>query len=233
MLYNTDFDLKDPLVISGLAILGLILFMATLAGIGGGAAMLPITLLFFQFSPHAAISHTAVYEFVSTFSRVLYELFSTMGKPGKKRINFHIILVAGPVMFLGSFLGVIGNRASPESVILIGVTTILVFCVIMSFRKFFKKRKDEAQRKLKLSHPHKNTQNFNSESETEEEFNHFYDGGSAKSVLLSGEVNSYKDKSEYKPESLEESDWDEGSDDEYQKIEYFEKKAKQGIQKVN
>ena len=143
ILYNTGYNMKDPLILGGLGMLGFVMFLATLAGIGGGAAILPITLLFFQFSPHRAVSHTAVYEFASTLSRVLYELFTTYGKPGKKRINFHIILIAAPAMFLGSFIGVNGNTISPESIILIGVTVILLFCVFMSFLKYLKKSKLE------------------------------------------------------------------------------------------
>lgn len=126
------------------------MFMATLGGIGGGAAMLPITLLFFRFSPKASIANTALFEFISTFGRVLYEVISNRGKPGEKKINFHLILIASPLMFFGSFLGVNFNKISPDIIVLIGVTIILTFCVVMSYKKYKSKRKEEKKRERKI-----------------------------------------------------------------------------------
>jgi uncharacterized membrane protein YfcA len=143
--YNEHFKF-DLLSVFGLITLALILFLATLGGIGGGAAMLPINLLFFRFDPHKSVAHTALFEFVSTFSRVLYEIISTRKHPGRKRINFHLIIIAAPVMFLGSFLGVNCNHISPDALVMLGMTAILVFCVIMSVKKFRKKRAEERSR---------------------------------------------------------------------------------------
>lgn len=201
--------------------------------------ILPITLLCFGFSTHSAIAHTAVYQFASTFSRVLYELMSTAGKQGKKRINFHIILLVSPLLFLGSFLGVTAQKSSPEMLILICVTVVLMFCVFMSSIKYLKNHKIEKRRKAMLSTIWEQNHNWQKSEYSEptqedgEGFNPFYDGGSIKSVLLSGEVISYKDKSQYKPETNNESDWDDRSDDEYDRIEYFEKKVGNGLIKLN
>lgn len=77
----------------------------------------------------------------------MYEIFSNVKKPGKKKINFHLILIAAPAMFFGSFLGVNFNKIAPDVIVLIGVTGVLVFCVIMSGKKYKKKRKLELERK--------------------------------------------------------------------------------------
>lgn len=90
----------------GFAMLGLIMFMATLGGVGGTSAILPTALIFFSLEVHEAVSHTALFAFMSTFGRLLYEIISTMKTPAKRRINFHLVIIAAPVMFFGSFLGV-------------------------------------------------------------------------------------------------------------------------------
>lgn len=120
--------------------------MATLGGIGGTAAILPITLIFWNFSVHAAVSHTTLFAFVSTLGRVIYEIMSTASKPKAKKINFHLIILIAPSMFLGSFLGVNLNKMSPNIFILTAMTLVLSFGVFKSTRKCLTKRKEEKDR---------------------------------------------------------------------------------------
>jgi hypothetical protein len=73
----------------------------------------------------------------------MYEIISTLKKPEKRRINFHLVIIAAPIMFFGSFVGVQLQMMSPDLMILIGMTVVLTISVIMSIKKFFKKRKAE------------------------------------------------------------------------------------------
>lgn len=125
------------------------MFTATLGGVGGTSAILPITLIFWDFSVHRAVSHTALFAFVSTSGRVVYEIVSTYAKPKEKKINFHLVILSAPVMFFGSFIGVNLNKMSPAIFILVGMTVVLGIGVYKSIGKCMKKRKEELERMKK------------------------------------------------------------------------------------
>ena len=134
--------------IFGYVSLSVIMFVATLGGSGGAAFMFPVNLIFFGLSVRGAVAHTSLFVCISSLGRVVIELVTTWKNIKDRRINFHIVIISAPVMFLGSFIGVNLNTASPNPVILIVMTVVLLFATYKLFVKYRSKKQAETEREL-------------------------------------------------------------------------------------
>jgi uncharacterized membrane protein YfcA len=132
-------------------ILGIILLIATLGGIGGSPAILPLTLIFFQMTMVQGMAHTSLFTFIGMFVRVIYELVSTNKHIPLRKINFHLSIMAAPVSCLGSYIGVKFNVNAPKIVVLTILTLISCYLVYLSFLEYRKKIKTEAEASKKQS----------------------------------------------------------------------------------
>ena len=136
----------DLLNITGLVCIAFMIFLATLAGIGGTAAFLSIILIFFRFPTRVAIAHASSFTLIGCLIRFIYEYIAGLKNSKRKNINFDIALVTAPGLFLGSFLGVIFNKTSPRVIILLVITLVLCLIIYKSAKKFVKERKKEKLR---------------------------------------------------------------------------------------
>ena len=128
-----DVDFGETLCVIGLVVLATIMFMATLGGVTGTTAILPILLIFFKMELHIAVAHTSLFTFISTSGRLLYDILTTLDNPEKRTINFQVVIIAAPVIFIASYIGVELELVSSPLLILIVMTIILTYSSVISF----------------------------------------------------------------------------------------------------
>lgn len=122
------------------------MFMATLGGVTGTTAILPILLIFFQMELHIAVAHTSLFTFVSTSGRLLYDILTTLKTPEKRTINFQVVIIAAPVIFIASYIGVELELVSSPLLILFVMTVILSYSSFVSFKQYRNKRQYEREK---------------------------------------------------------------------------------------
>ena len=152
-----DFLQEDPkyifeldfLTIAGFIVLALIMVTATLGGVGGGATLLPIGLIFFRMTLPESIAITSLYTFVSIVARLIYDLVTTYSDVKKRKINFHLSIISAPMMCLGSFIGVKFNKLAPSVAVLSGMTIILSWMFYLLVLEYKKRLKIELEKKQK------------------------------------------------------------------------------------
>jgi uncharacterized membrane protein YfcA len=131
---------------AGLAVLAVMLCIATMGGVGGNVVILPVCLIFFRFNPKVAIAHTALFSAVGSITRVLYEKLQgcTTKKKSKARRkklpNYHLVMLSAPPAILGSFFGANANKLSPEILIMGTALVIQLALLWYSFRQYCKQR---------------------------------------------------------------------------------------------
>lgn len=139
----------DFLTIAGFVVLAIIMVMATLGGVGGGATLLPIGLVFFRMTLPESIAITSLYTFVSIVARLVYDLITTYSDIKKRKINFHLSIISAPMMCLGSFIGVKFNKLAPSVAVLSGMTIILSWMFYLLVLEYKKRIKLELEKKQK------------------------------------------------------------------------------------
>ena len=149
-LGNSDYVFElNYLAGAGFLVLALIMILATLGGVGGGVALLPIGLIFFGMDLAHSIAITSLYTFISIMSRLVYDLITTYKDVKKRKINFHLCIISAPMMCLGSFIGVKFNKLAPSIAVLIGMTLILTWTFYLLIPEYKKRQKAEAQKNAK------------------------------------------------------------------------------------
>lgn len=101
---------------------------------------------------HDSIAITSLFSFLSMVGRIVYEVVSTWTKPSERRINIHLVIISGPVLFLGSFIGVELNTLIPSSVITIGMMIVSIWSLTLSIKQFKKKRAAEKTKDIEHEH---------------------------------------------------------------------------------
>lgn len=149
--YKTSVLPLDLQSITGLVIIGGLMFLATLGGIGGTSALFTILIVFFNFKVHIAVAHLNVFDFIGSFGRLVYDISRGWKNPEKNLINYHIVLITTPFLLLGSFLGVSINEVAPRVFIGIGIFLLLCLVAIMSFIKYLSKLSEEKAKYQKLA----------------------------------------------------------------------------------
>jgi uncharacterized membrane protein YfcA len=71
------------------------------------------------------------------------EITSTLNYPAKRKINFHLVIIACPFMFFGSLLGVEMEVIAPPLVIMIAMTTILSGTTFILIKEYIKRSRKE------------------------------------------------------------------------------------------
>lgn len=127
-------NFRGGLPISGIIVLIIVMFMATLAGVTGATTILPICLLLFDLELSEAVAHTAFFTFISTSSRVFYDMGRSPSTKEKKTINYQVVIITAPAIFLASYIGVELERASSPLMIVIAMTIVLSLSTYISSR---------------------------------------------------------------------------------------------------
>jgi uncharacterized membrane protein YfcA len=143
--YKNHFDPKDTKTIVGLVFLGIMLLLATLAGVGGNGMIIPVCLFFFDFDPKVAVAHASIFAAIGSIGRMAYEKSYQhyKGETTKSLTNYHLILLAGPPAVLGAFVGTTINSLISEAILMVVTFLVQMGLVYETFRMFQKKRVQE------------------------------------------------------------------------------------------
>ena len=118
----------------GLLLLAFTSGLASIAGIGGGAIGVVIFILFFDYTPKDA----TIIVLCSIFGTALGNIFNLMRKAfnGEPVINYGYVFAIIPLMFAGSFIGILMNKLLPSVVICLIILTIRSFAIKKSYTRF-------------------------------------------------------------------------------------------------
>ena len=116
--------------------------LANAAGIGGGAAIVPIMMLFgFTAKVWVALSNVVI--FIGAVTR--YAMTFNSIHPEKKAtlIDYEIVILMMPEIMIGSFIGVQLNLIAPQAMILASLGLVLCFISYKTLNLALKMHKDE------------------------------------------------------------------------------------------
>ena len=139
---------KDLFPMEGKEIIGTVILivlsmLAAAAGIGGGALMVPILLMLFDFDTKGAVALANGIIFFSGIVKFFVGIRRTHPEiPHKTLIDYNVVLIFISSVLLGAFIGSIISPSIPEFVQLVG----LVIVVIVSCNKSFKKSRSLYQK---------------------------------------------------------------------------------------
>ena len=110
----------------GLLVLIFLMTLSTMGGIGGGGAVVPFTMMFFEFTTKEAITISGFSIFLCSISRYFYTLNDKHPEKDAVIIDYGLATIMLPAVMMGSMIGVLANQFLP-AVILQGSLTILLF----------------------------------------------------------------------------------------------------------
>lgn len=125
------------MTVLGTLLLGFTNSLATLAGVGGGSIALVILMTFFEYLPKDA--SLVVFSCVlgtaagNTFN-LLFKAFNN-----KPVIQYHFAFVSIPIVFIGSFIGVLMNKFFPSAI----TYSIIVLTFLVSLQKTYNRFRTE------------------------------------------------------------------------------------------
>lgn len=121
----------------GLIILIFLMTLSTMGGIGGGGAVVPFTMMFFEFTTKQAIAISGFSIFLCSITRYFYTLSDKHPEKDAVIIDYGLATIMLPAVMMGSMLGVLANQTLP-AVMLQGSLTVLLF--FLSIQAGFKAR---------------------------------------------------------------------------------------------
>jgi uncharacterized membrane protein YfcA len=137
------FPLK-PLEIAGIATIVFLSMLATSAGVGGGAIMVPLCLMMLKFETKQAVALANGLVFFNGFVKFLMSLQRKHPKiPHRTIIEYNIVIILIPSILLGSVLGSVVSSMLPESVQLLGLIIVLLIALYKGWKKSWKLKKEE------------------------------------------------------------------------------------------
>lgn len=152
------FPLNAREIASGILIM-VVAGLANSGGIGGGSILSPILLILLKYDASKTIMLVYVLIFGGSLGTYLNVTFQRDINTGKPIVLYDFMLIVGPVMLLGSNIGVMLNRMIPPILTISG----LVYLMITTLMKISKKAKSSYAQETKalekplLTSPTKNT----------------------------------------------------------------------------
>ncbi len=131
--YHTLWPVQLSYVV-GSIILGFSNSLATLAGVGGGSIALVILMSFFHYLPKDAslIVFSCVLGAAAGNSlNLIYKAYNN-----KPLVQYHFAFASIPIMFTGSFVGVIMNKLLPSVVTYSIIITVFVVSIKKTYHRF-------------------------------------------------------------------------------------------------
>ena len=105
-------------------------FIANAAGTGGGAAILPVMMLFkFPMTQAVALTNTAIW--VGAVTRYVLDFKEKHPMKNATIIDYGVVVIMMPWIMIGSFIGAQANVAAPPVIVL---SILLVVVIFISFR---------------------------------------------------------------------------------------------------
>lgn len=108
--------------------------LATIAGVGGGSIALVILMTFFNYLPKDA----TMVVFCSILGASIGNVINLITKAhnGRPLIQFHLVFISLPIMFTGSFIGVLLNKLLPSLVICSIIVAVFGSTICKTYRRF-------------------------------------------------------------------------------------------------
>lgn len=113
--------------IVGSIFLMLLAGLANAGGLGGGALLSPILLLFFNYTPNKAIMIVYSIVFGGSLGNFLNVALQKNPATGKSFVDYDLSLICMPLMTLGANVGVYLNRVFPPVLVLVGLTIVIIY----------------------------------------------------------------------------------------------------------
>jgi len=142
---------KELFPLTSIEIFGtfLLMFLAGLAnagGLGGGALLTPILLIFFNYSPNKAIMIVYSIVFGGSLGNFLNVAFQRNPTTGKSFVDYDLTLICMPIMVAGANVGVLLNRIFLPIVVLIGLIGTMIYTGKKVYAKAKKTYTDETNK---------------------------------------------------------------------------------------
>jgi hypothetical protein len=137
----------------GSVILGLLIALANAGGAGGGEVIVPILMIFFQVALKQAVALSNFWIFWGGLTRFVVNFNQKNPNKDTKTIDYGIVMVMFPMILLGSLFGVQINVLLPDTVLLIGLSLILLVLSLKSgltLLKIWKKESAKVQENPKI-----------------------------------------------------------------------------------
>lgn len=109
--------------------------LSTMGGIGGGGAVVPFIILFFDFQTKEAIALSGFSILLCSVSRYFYTLSGKHPEKDAVVIDYGLASLMLPAVMMGSMVGVLANVILPGLVLQASLTGLLVFLSLQSGRK--------------------------------------------------------------------------------------------------
>jgi len=107
-----------------------LMFLAGLAnsgGLGGGALLSPVLLLFFNYDPNKAIMIVYSIVFGGSLGNFLNVALQKNPATGRSYVDYDLSLICMPLMTLGANVGVLLNRVFPPFLVIVGLTLVIIY----------------------------------------------------------------------------------------------------------
>jgi len=123
---------KELFPLAGIEYLGtfFLMFLAGLAnagGLGGGALLTPILLIFFNYDPNKAIMIVYSIVFGGSLGNFLNVALKKNPETGKSFVDFDLSLICMPLMVAGANVGVLLNHIFPPIIVLVGLIGTMIY----------------------------------------------------------------------------------------------------------
>jgi uncharacterized membrane protein YfcA len=103
--------------IVGLVTLSILMMLCTVAGIGGGGITIPILQIFFVFEFKEATAISGISILICSISRFIYNFGQQHPEKKAVAIDYGLAIIMLPTVMMGSFIGVIMNKAMPDLIL--------------------------------------------------------------------------------------------------------------------
>merc|ERR1719460_3441996 len=161
-MFNQEHE-DVPNAASATSVIMLLIFgtIASMGGIGGGAMVVTIFMVFDGLSPHYAIPLSKAVVFCGTVFSSILNVFSKSKEAKEKDtslIDADVVAVVVPGALTGTIIGVTANRMTPAVVLLVILLLSLIITSCMCARRFLQQRQEENDAERRLDAPEETAQ---------------------------------------------------------------------------
>jgi uncharacterized membrane protein YfcA len=157
-LFQAEYGESVPTSASATSVVMLLVFgtIASMGGIGGGAMVVTIFMIFDGLSPHYAIPLSKAIVFCGTVFSTILNVFSK-NKEAKEKdtslIDADVVVVVVPGALSGTIIGVTANRMTPAVALLVILLVSLIFTCYLCAKRLYEQRQEELNSERRADAP--------------------------------------------------------------------------------
>ena len=141
--------------ILGVLVLLIMVILANAGGLGGGGILIPFMMLFFKLSIFECVPLANVFGLLASLTRFIVNYKQkhpnpVKAKDGKLSIEYEIIMLTMPLLYLGTLFGVLVGTILNETQLAVSLSFVMFFVTYTTTQKAFKLYKAENE-KLKMA----------------------------------------------------------------------------------